>query len=119
MSGLTGMDRTTGKALSGDAHLTQSLTDIVTTPLGSRVMRRDYGCLVPELIDKPLNRATALLCSVAIAIAIARWEPRVTVRRAVLEGDIAAGQARAVLTYARADDASNALTVLSIPLSRT
>lgn len=38
-----GMNRTTGKALSEDGHILQSLKDIVTTPIGSRVMRRDYG----------------------------------------------------------------------------
>jgi phage baseplate assembly protein gpV len=43
--------------LDGDAHLVQSCEDIVTTPLGTRVMRRDYGCLLAEL-DRPLNRAT-------------------------------------------------------------
>jgi hypothetical protein len=53
----TGMSRTTGAAL-GDEHLAQSCEDIVTTPLGTRVMRRDYGCLLAELIDRPLNRAT-------------------------------------------------------------
>jgi phage baseplate assembly protein W len=54
----TGMSRTSGATLSGDEHLAQSCEDIVTTPLGTRVMRRDYGCLLAELIDRPLNRAT-------------------------------------------------------------
>jgi phage baseplate assembly protein W len=55
---LSGMNRTTGAPLDGDAHLAQSCEDIVTTPLGTRVMRRDYGCLLAELVDRPLNRAT-------------------------------------------------------------
>uniref|UniRef100_UPI0026076D20 ATPase domain-containing protein n=1 Tax=uncultured Sphingobium sp. TaxID=316087 RepID=UPI0026076D20 len=29
--------------------------DILTTPIGSRLMRRDYGSLIPELIDQPAN----------------------------------------------------------------
>ena len=31
--------------------LAQSIADIITTPLGSRTMRRDYGCLLFELLD--------------------------------------------------------------------
>jgi phage baseplate assembly protein W len=70
-------------------HLAQSCEDIVTTPLGTRVMRRDYGCLLAELIDRPLNRATLLLASMAIALALARWEPRITVRQVTVSGDLA------------------------------
>lgn len=54
---MNGMDATTGKPLSGDAHLAQSVADILTTPIGSRVMRRSYGSLIPSLIDAPINAA--------------------------------------------------------------
>ena len=37
------MNRNTGKAITGVAHLTQSVADILLTPIGSRVMRRGYG----------------------------------------------------------------------------
>ena len=58
---MSGMDRNTGRTLDGDAHLAQSIGDILTTPLGSRVMRRDYGSMLFELIDQPLNAANRLL----------------------------------------------------------
>lgn len=35
------MDRTTGKAIGELAHLRQSVGDILTTPIGSRVMRHE------------------------------------------------------------------------------
>lgn len=114
---LTGMDRETGKALSGDAHLAQSIADIISTPLGTRPMRRDYGCLLPELLDRPLNRATRLLASVAIAMALARWEPRITVRKVELGGELSLGQLIVTIVCARVDQAANALTRLTIPLS--
>jgi len=38
---MTGIDASTGKALGGIAHVRQSVRDILTTPLGTRVMRRD------------------------------------------------------------------------------
>lgn len=75
-----GMNRTTGAALDGIEHIRQSVADILTTPIGSRVMRRDYGSLLPELVDQPLNGATALRAYSATIVALMRWEPRISVR---------------------------------------
>ena len=72
-----GMNRTTGKPLSEDGHILQSLKDIVTTPIGSRVMRRDYGSLVPFLIDQPASPRLVMQLRAAIIHAIMRWEKRV------------------------------------------
>src|SRR2546430_13494571 len=38
--------------------LFRSVADILSTPIGSRGMRRDYGSLVPALLDQPDNNAT-------------------------------------------------------------
>lgn len=114
---MIGMARTSGAVLAGDAHLAQSVGDILTTPLGTRVMRRDYGSLLFELIDRPLTGATRLLCVMATAIALARWEPRITVTRVEIEGEPAQGSARIIVTGRRTDDpAPNSLTRLTIPL---
>lgn len=75
------MNRTTGKAITGLEHLQQSLGDILTTPIGSRVMRREYGSLVPELIDHPDNLHTQVRVYAAIASAAMRWEPRFRLAR--------------------------------------
>ncbi|WP_233350220.1 GPW/gp25 family protein [Kushneria phosphatilytica] len=75
------MNRTTGTALTGIDHIRQSVADILTTPIGSRVMRRDYGSLLPELIDQPLNGATALRAYSATVVALMRWEPRIRVQQ--------------------------------------
>lgn len=74
-----GMSIETGKAIDRRAHIQQSVTDILTTPVGSRVMRRPYGSDVPRLIDNPnTQRATIQLVSAA-ALAISRWEPRIKI----------------------------------------
>lgn len=73
---MQGTSALTGKPLSGIAHLRQSIRDILTTPIGSRVMRRDYGSRLFSLIDAPMNRATLLNIYAATADAIAKWEPR-------------------------------------------
>ena len=75
---MMGMHAATGRSLSGLAQLRQSISDLLTTPIGSRLMRRRYGSEVPELIDQPLNSATVLRIYAATAYAIRLWEPRIT-----------------------------------------
>ncbi|MCW8207632.1 hypothetical protein D8B24_11340 [Verminephrobacter aporrectodeae subsp. tuberculatae] len=70
------MNRLDGRAITGVAHLRQSVADILTTPIGSRVMRREYGALLYELLDHPDNAATRARIFSAVASALMRWEPR-------------------------------------------
>lgn len=73
---MNGIDASTGKPLSGLAHLRQSVRDILTTPIGTRVMRRDYGSRLYRLVDAPMNDATRLDMMAATYEAIETWEPR-------------------------------------------
>ena len=81
------MNRTTGQRLDAVAHLRQSIGDILSTPIGSRVMRREYGSLVPALIDKPDNLATQTRFFAAAASALMRWEPRLKMDRMSIARD--------------------------------
>ncbi len=76
MASMDGMSATTGSAIGDFDHLRQSIKDILTTPIGSRVMRRDYGSRLYELIDAPMNRSTLMNIYAATAEAIEKWEPR-------------------------------------------
>ena len=78
---MDGTNAKTGKRLGGLDHLRQSITDILTTPIGSRVMRRDYGSRLFQLIDAPMNRRTLVALYAATAGAIAKWEPRFRVTK--------------------------------------
>lgn len=78
---MQGTNATTGQALSGVDHLRQSVADILTTPIGSRVMRRDYGSDLPALIDQPDNAATQVRVYAAAATALMRWEPRLRLQK--------------------------------------
>jgi phage baseplate assembly protein W len=78
---MRGTDAKTGKPLSGINHLRQSIRDILTTPLGSRVMRREYGSRLFDLLDNPLNDATIVEIYAATAEALMIWEPRLRVQR--------------------------------------
>jgi uncharacterized protein len=73
---MNGINSSTGKSLSGVDHLRQSISDILTTPIGSRVMRRDYGSRIFELIDAPMNRSTLLQLYASTAESLQKWEPR-------------------------------------------
>lgn len=76
MARMDGINASTGKRLGGLQHLRQSISDILRTPIGSRVMRREYGSRLFQLIDAPLNRTTLLDLYAATAEALERWEPR-------------------------------------------
>lgn len=80
---MNGMNASDGTRLGGIDHLRQSIRDILSTPVGSRVMRRDYGSNIFRLIDAPMNRATLLNIYAATAEAIARWEPRFRLQKVV------------------------------------
>lgn len=89
---MAGMSRTTGKPLDGIEHLRQSIADILGTPLGSRVMRRDYGSQLPDLIDMPDNGATRVRLYAATAGALMKWEPRLRLSRVRLFSGTRPGQ---------------------------
>lgn len=71
------MSAQTGRLLPLSDHVRQSIANILFTRIGSRVQREEYGSLIPELIDQPLNEATQLRVAAATIMAVARWEPRV------------------------------------------
>lgn len=83
------MNASTGRALGEMDHIRQSIRDILTTRIGSRVMRRDYGSLIPELIDHPANAANQLRLKAATVMAVMRWEPRVALTRVGFSFDAA------------------------------
>lgn len=73
---MNGMNKTTGTALSGVAHLRQSIADILTTPIGSRVMRRDYGSRLFLRIDAPITGELIAEIYSDVVEALFNYEPR-------------------------------------------
>jgi len=74
---MIGMDRVTGKPLTGLDHLWQSIGDILSTPLGSRRMRPDYGSTLRRFVDLPVTEGWKGAVQAEAARALGRWEPRV------------------------------------------
>jgi len=117
MSTAVGMSASSGAALSDMAHLRQSIATILFTPVGSRVMRRSFGSLLPELIDQPDNPTTRMRLFAAVAGALMRWEPRLRISRVQLASGATPGTAELVLegTYVPPDGPQQ-LLALRLPL---
>jgi hypothetical protein len=86
-----GINETTGAPLDGWPHVLQSIRKILTTSIGTRVMRREFGSEVMSLIDAPMEGRVLLAVYVAVANAIARWEPRFRLSEVQVDSAAASG----------------------------
>ena len=89
---MIGMDRQTGLPISGIEHLRQSIADILSTPLGSRRHRMEYGSKLRRFVDLPINEGWKSAVQAEVARALGRWEPRLQLERvkviAVIGGQV-------------------------------
>ena len=69
------IDIETGAELNRAGRLRRSVQTILGTPVGSEVMRREFGSRLFELIDKPVNATWLTSLYAEAAQAIGRWEP--------------------------------------------
>jgi hypothetical protein len=81
------MNASNGRSMSLLDHIRQCVRDILMTPLGSRIYRRNYGSEIPELIDQPLNGVTVMRIYAAVAYRLALWEPRISLSSVNLNRD--------------------------------
>lgn len=115
---MIGMDRHTGARCEGGDHLRQSIGDILSTPVGTRVGRRAYGSIIPELLDQPLNDVTRIRVFAAAALALLRQERRARIARVALAAGDAPGTARLIVTGRRTDIAGPAAAfTVSTPIT--
>lgn len=82
-----GMDRATGKIISGWPHVQQSLDVLFVTPFHQRVLRRWVGSFVPHILGQNIVAKTITRFFWAIASAIDLWEPGYRVDRVYFMGD--------------------------------
>lgn len=105
-----GMSQSNGKAITDTDHLRQSVRDILLTPQGSRIARREYGSLLSTLIDRPQNPALRLQIMSAVYVALSRWEPRLTLDSITISSNFD-GSMVVELTGQRNNGASVSLSV--------
>lgn len=65
-----GTDRNTGRLISGVPYLWQRLSDVIATPLGSLVGRRDFGSRMFEVLDRNVDSGFYMDAFVRLAEAI-------------------------------------------------
>lgn len=81
----TGIDRETGRLLTGWEHCAQSIGVVIATRVGTRVMRRAFGSDVRSMQDRNADARTMMLTFVALAKALREWEPGFRLTRVAAE----------------------------------
>lgn len=61
----------------GPEKLKENLVHILLTGVGERVMRRNYGGGIQQLVHDPNNDALRAIIQHQIATSIGQWEPRI------------------------------------------
>jgi len=62
---------------NGPEKLKENVIHILLTGVGERVMRRDYGGGIRQLVHDPNNDALRAIVQHQIAKSVGQWEPRV------------------------------------------
>lgn len=114
---MTGLSPITGRAVDpqSDDYIRLSAADILTTPIGSRVMLRDYGSYLPDLVDQPLNPVTRIKLYGATALALLRWLRPARLKSVRLETED--GQSVLRLVLERTDLPRPRTVPLTLPLA--
>lgn len=69
-------------AMASDLEdIEQSLTILLTTRPGERVMRPDYGCALEDLLFEPINESLLTYIRNLISRAILYYEPRIKLNK--------------------------------------
>lgn len=85
---MAGVDRHTGRPIGNLASALQSVETILSTRIGARVMRREFGAGIAELLGRAATPRLFAAFQMLIATAIDLWEPRFRVRRVSVSGNV-------------------------------
>jgi uncharacterized protein len=66
--------------VSGSDEIEDGIKMILSTALGERVMRPDFGCGIWDLLFAPGDPNTLGLMAQSVREALSRWEPRIELR---------------------------------------
>ena len=97
---MAGIDRHNGRVIDNLSSAHQGVEVALSTRLASRVMRREFGGGVVELLGRATTPALFAAWKQLVATAIDLWEPRFKVRRVLVSGsaeEIRTGRAGIVI----------------------
>lgn len=72
---------------AGEEDIQQAIWIILSTALGERLMRPDFGCGIHDLVFAPNNTGTAGLARFYVEDALVRWEPRIDLEGVEVQAD--------------------------------
>lgn len=105
---------------SGETNIRESIAMILKTEPGERVGVPDFGAGLARFLFEPNNAATHARVQDAVARALARWEPRLTVESLEMAADRSdAETALLTITYRLVATAARERITLNIPLAAT
>lgn len=81
-------DRRTGAPIDNLASAFQGVEIVLSTRIGSRMMRREFGGGVVELLGRALTPTLFAVWQQLIGTAIDLWEPRFRVRKITPRGTV-------------------------------
>lgn len=73
--------------IEAEDNLDQAIILLLSTALGERQMRFEFGSDLPRMIFEPITSATLVELEEAARIALRDWEPRIIVRQVTAEPD--------------------------------
>lgn len=83
---ILGMNRHDGRIIKDELdYLKQSIDDIINTPIGSRIMRRNYGCAIMDIIDLPMNEYTLIQIQAQLANTLLQQENNISLTKLVVK----------------------------------
>ncbi len=86
--------------LSDQHHnIAESIYLILTTRLGERVYRPNFGSRLSELVFAPMNSQTLLLTRLYVEEAVRQWEPRIELDGVFTEPDPLRGRLDITIRY--------------------
>ncbi|HBY42422.1 phage baseplate protein [Brevundimonas sp.] len=113
---MTGLNPDTGRAIDprSDEYVILSATDVLTTPIGSRVMLRAYGSHLSDLVDQPNTPITRQRLYGATALALLLWHRASRLKSVRLVGE--GSSAELQLDLVRTDLPRPRALSMSLPL---
>ncbi|WP_274626573.1 GPW/gp25 family protein [Arvimicrobium flavum] len=85
---MAGIDGRTGLVIDNLASAFQGVDVILSTSIGTRVMRREFGSGIPELLGRLVKPSLFAVWLQLVGTAIDLWEPRFRVRRVTPRGSV-------------------------------
>jgi uncharacterized protein len=62
---------------SHEISVKESVSLVLGTPVGERMMAPDFGCKIHDLVFHPNDPNTAAMASLYVKTALRKWEPRI------------------------------------------